>query len=273
MSLENLSTPKTVLNRDLRKKIIDMIVLAGQGHIPSAFSIIDILAYLYAQVLKFDSAHPDWSLRDYFILSKGHGCAALYVILEKYGFITQRDLDQEGTVEGILGGHPDATRVPGVEASTGSLGHGLGIALGIALGLQIRKQDNKVIVLLGDGECQEGTIWESALVAPHLQLGNLCCIVDRNLSADQILPLGDLKRKWASFGWQAYEMDGHSEEDMQKIFDQLDFQLSNQPKVIIAHTVKGKGVSFLESHGPWHYRAPNPEELQLICEDLGKEGV
>ncbi len=182
-----------MINADLRKRIVDLIYKAGGGHIPSAFSIIDIIAYLYANVLKIDPKNPKSLDRDYFILSKGHGCAALYIILEKYGFITQHDLDRYGKEDGILGGHPDVTKVPGVEASTGSLGHGMATALGVALGLRIKNMKNKVIALLGDGESNEGTVWECALVGANLKLGNLCYIIDNNGSAAQILPVPNLK--------------------------------------------------------------------------------
>lgn len=256
------------MNIPLRKKIIELITNAGAGHIPSAFSIVDILAYLYERVLKFDAQNPQWAERDYFILSKGHGCAALYVILQKYGFITQEDLDKESREDGILGGHPDSTKVPGVEASTGSLGHGIGTAVGVALGLKIRRQNNKVIVLIGDGESNEGTVWECALVAANLKLGNLCCIVDNNGSAAQILPVADLKQKWEAFGWETYEIDGHCEKEIDEVFQKIQFDVDARPKVIIANTVKGKGVSFMEVHGPWHYRAPKSEELELIYKEL-----
>ena len=252
----------------LRKKIIELITNAGAGHIPSAFSIIDILAYLYEHVLKFDPKNPKWEGRDYFILSKGHGCAALYVILEKYGFINQEDLNKESREDGILGGHPDNTKVPGAEASTGSLGHGIGTALGIALGLKIKKKSNKVIVLIGDGESNEGTVWECALVGANLKLGNLCCIVDNNGSTAQILPVPHLRQKWESFGWEVYEIDGHCEKEIKEAFDKIKFDINEKPKVIIANTVKGKGVSFMEVHGPWHYRAPKPNELELIYKEL-----
>ncbi len=255
-------------NVDLRKRIVDLIYKAKAGHIPSAFSIVDILAYLYAKVLKFDSHNPKWSERDFFLLSKGHGCAAFYVLLEQYGFIAQEDLDKMCYYDGILGGHPDATKVPGAEGSTGSLGHGICTALGVALGLRIKQMNNKVIVLIGDGESNEGTVWESALVAANLKLGNLCCIIDNNGSAAQILPVAPLKEKWEAFGWEAQVMDGHDPDDIARTFGRINFEHNTKPKVIIANTVKGKGVSFMEVHGPWHYRTPNEEELKQIYEEL-----
>jgi len=255
------------MNNELRRKIVDMVYRAGEGHIPSAFSIIDIIAYLYDDVIRFDPSNPSWDERDYFILSKGHGCAALYVVLQKHGFISQHDLDNKSKKGAILGGHPDRTKVPGVEASTGSLGHGIVMAMGIALGLKIRNKKNKVIGLVGDGECNEGTIWETVLVAANLKLGNFCCIVDNNGSSDQVLPVPDIAKKFESFGWETYEIDGHSLKDL-KIFKKIRFDSGSKPKAIIANTVKGKGVKFMETHGPWHYKVPNKEELELIYKEL-----
>jgi len=256
------------MNNDLRKKIVDMICKAGEGHIPSAFSIIDIIAFLYDKYLKFDPKKTDWEERDYFILSKGHGCAALYVVLEKHGFITQKDLNNKSKIGGILGGHPDRTKVPGAEASTGSLGHGIVTALGIALGLKIRGKKNKVIALVGDGECNEGTIWETALVASNLKLGNLCVIVDNNGSAAQVLPMEKFPKKWEAFGWEAHEIDGHNQKKIEEVFKKIKFDLCSKPKVIVANTIKGKGVSFMETHGPWHYKIPNQEELKCVYKEL-----
>jgi len=255
-------------NKELRKKIVDVVCMAGEGHIPSAFSIIDIVACLYGNVLKVDPKCPDWKQRDYFILSKGHGCAALYVVLEKHGFITRKDLDNKSKRGGILGGHPDRTKVPGAEASTGSLGHGIVTALGIALGLRIKKFTNRVFALAGDGECNEGSVWETALVASNLKLGNLCFIIDNNGSAAQVLPMNDFKKKWESFGWEAYEVNGHDPDELITVFDKLKFEYEGQPKVIIANTVKGKGVSFLETHGIWHYKVPDDNERKMIYKEL-----
>jgi len=255
-------------NNALRLQIAEMVFKAGEGHIPSAYSILEILSILYGHVLRYKSANPRWEKRDYFILSKGHGCAALYILLEKHGFISRSDLEKKSTLGGILGGHPDSTKVPGIEASTGSLGHGISIALGIALGLKIRKKKNKVITLIGDGESNEGTVWEAALVAANLSLGNLCVIVDENGSADQILPVNPLRKKWQAFGWEVYEVDGHAEKKLLNLLTRLQFSLSGRPKVIIAHTIKGKGVRFMQGHGVWHSRVPTEEEMTMIREEL-----
>lgn len=238
-------------NKDLRRRIVEMITRAGEGHIPSAFSIVDIIATLYEKVLK-----PD----DYFILSKGHGCAALYVVLEQRGVLRDVDIERYGTFDGILGGHPDRTKAPGVQCSTGSLGHGLPMAVGLALGLKIQKKPGRVFVLVGDGECHEGTTWEAALVAAHLKLDNLKVIVDRNMSADQILPHPDLANQFRAFGWGAWNVPGHSGMEP----EWFDFGL----EAFIANTTKGKGVGFLEGHGKWHHRIPNKEEYAAIMEGL-----
>lgn len=256
------------MNNDLRTKIVKMITQAGEGHIPSAFSIVDIIEKLYSRFLKFDPKKPNWPERDYFVLSKGHGCAALYVVLEKFGFITQHDLDEYGKFNGILGGHPDRTKVPGAEASTGSLGHGLPTAVGIALGLKIRKKSNKVVALVGDGECHEGTVWESALVSQNQGLNNLCCVVDYNGSAAQILPHPNIEKQWEAFGWEVVRIDGHNSADIEKALDHFFSGANNKPFVIIANNVKGKGVSFLEVHGPWHHKIPNPAEYAAIMAEL-----
>ncbi len=256
------------MDRELRKKIVKTITHSGEGHIPSSFSVIDIINAIYSNHLKFDPNNPNWEERDYFILSKGHASVALYVVLEKAGFISQKDLDEYGKFNAILGGHPDHTKVPGVEASTGSLGHGLPYSVGIALGMKIQNKPNKVYVLVGDGECHEGTIWESALVAHNLKLNNLCCIVDLNGSAEQILPHPNITKQWRAFGWDILEVDGHNESGLNNSFKQFEISNSNKPTAIIAHTVKGKGVSFLETHGPWHHKIPNPEEYQAIMKEL-----
>jgi transketolase len=255
-------------NNDLRLKIVQMVMRAGEGHIPSSFSIVDLIEHLYAHVLRFDASNPKGNDRDYFILSKGHGCGALYVVLHKHGFLSDDDLVKYSTSQGILGGHPDMTTVPGVEASTGSLGHGFPTSVGIALGLRIQGRGNRAFALLGDGECHEGTIWESANVAANLRLGNLCAVVDWNGSAAQLMPLDDLPAKWRAFGWETHVIDGHCPDEMQATFSSLQFSPDGVPKAVIARTVKGKGVSFVEGHGKWHHRTPNDEEMAAIAAEL-----
>lgn len=258
------------MNNDLRIKIVELVYNAGEGHIPSSFSIVDILDHLYGNVLNVKPDDPNWPKRDYFILSKGHGCGAFYAVLHKYGFISGQDLQDYSTSKGILGGHPDCTKVPGVEASTGSLGHGFPTAVGIALGLKIKKEKNNIFALLGDGECHEGTIWEAANIAANQKLNNLCAIVDWNDSAAQLLPIDNLPMKWKSFGWEVIEIDGHSKNDFEKTFKEIDQLNTEKPKVVIARTVKGKGVSITEGHGAWHHKVPNDEEMVKIIKELSQ---
>jgi len=256
-------------NNDLRKQIVRMVYNAKDGHMPSAFSIVEILELLYREYLRVDPKNPNWPEQDYFILSKGHGCVALYVILHQHGFLTDQDIDLFCKPGGILGEHPDCTKVPGVEASTGSLGHGFPYAVGLALGLRIKNTvTNKVYALVGDGECHEGTVWEAANVANNLQLGNLCVIVDWNGSAAQLMPRDDLPAKWRAFGWETQVVDGHSEMELRAALDRVEFQPYGTPTVIIAKTVKGKGVPMLEGHGIWHHRIPNEIEFAQIMEAL-----
>jgi len=246
------------LNRLLRRRIVEIITRAGEGHIPSAFSIVDIIAEVYAHL----------GPHDHFVLSKGHGCAALYAVLEAKGVIATTDLDAYGTFTGILGGHPDRTKVPGVEASTGSLGHGIATAAGMALGYKLQGRPDRVVCLVGDGECHEGTVWETALIAQHQKLSNLCVIVDRNGSADQILPHPDMAAQWRAFGWETtQEIDGHNGD----LYARMAYFIAGanlRQFCIIARTVKGKGVPMLEGHGAWHHRIPNSEEYANIMEAL-----
>ncbi len=255
-------------NNRLRYQIAEIVYNAQDGHIPSAYSIVEILSVLFGSFLRYDANNPKWNERDFFILSKGHGSVALYLMLEKYGFITKKDLDKKGTLQGILGGHPDRTRIPGIEASTGSLGHGFPMSVGLALGLRIQKRNNRVITIIGDGESNEGTIWESALLAAHHMLGNLLVIVDKNKSTDALLSIPEMAKKWDAFGWEAYEVDGHNQEEFAQLLNQLKFNDMRKPKVIVAHTIKGKGVSFIENVGSWHSKVPSAEELDLIRKEL-----
>ena len=245
------------MNNVLRRRIVEIITKAGEGHIPSAFSIVDIVAQVYA--LKGET--------DHFVLSKGHGCAALYAVLEAKGVLPTSALDAYGAFTGILGGHPDRTKVPGVECSTGSLGHGLPIAAGMALGYKLQGRPDRVICLVGDGECHEGTTWETALVAAARGLTNLCVIVDRNGSADQILPHPDMAAQWSAFGWHVWDGSGHNADVSAAVRSFLGSAWT-KPFCFIAETTKGKGVPMLEGHGAWHHRIPNAQEYAEIMEAL-----
>lgn len=251
--------------KELRRTIISMATNAGEGHIPSALSILDVLWVLYDRVLRIDASNPQSQVRDRFILSKGHASLGLYAILAKKGFFPCSELDNFGKYKGLLGGHPDRNKVPGVETSTGSLGHGFPVSVGIALGLKIRKIDSKVFVLIGDGEANEGSIWESALLAAHHNLSNLCCIVDYNHSTDRALKLGDMVSKFKAFGWASFSINGH---DHEAIYSALSCSHSSGPLAVVAETIKGFGCSIMENNPEWHHKSPRKEDLTTILEQL-----
>ena len=257
-----------LLNKDLRKKIAWMTWHSKEGHIPSAYSILDIVNFLYQDFMVFNPNDLEADDRDYFILSKGHGCSALYAVLNQFGIITDDDLNNKNGQFARLATHPDSTKIQGIEASTGSLGNGIGFALGVALGLKIKNKSNRVFVIIGDAESNEGTVWESALLASHIGLSNVCVILDNNHSCDPTLPVPDAYDKWSSFGWDATEIDGHDLEQIKKTFNNLDFD-KQKPKIIIANTVKGKGVPEMEeNYGGWHSKVPNDVELTHINKQI-----
>ena len=252
----------------LKKLIVDMVVEGGDGHIPSAFSIFDIIAVVYRDWLNINSSNYNSELRDYFILSKGHGCLALYAILYDIGILTDREISGFCKFGGVLGEHPDLTKAPGAEASSGSLGHGLPFAVGIAYGLRKQQRANKVVVLVGDGECHEGSVWEAANLAVNHGLSNLTVIVDLNGSAAQLLPIDNMVDKWSGFGWAVIEvLDGNDKQQIMNAFIERD-SIKEGPAVIVAHTTKGNGVSMLEGHGPWHHKIPDQQEYDQILKEL-----
>lgn len=255
---------QSLINR-LKRQIVLGTVSVGEGHIASAFSILDILWVLYDHVLRIDPKDPKSDDRDRFILSKGHGSLALYAVLAEKGFFPRCELERFATFDSPLGGHPDCNKVPGVEASTGSLGHGLPMGIGMALGMRIRKVNRRVFVVVGDGECNEGSIWESVLLAAHHQLSNLTCIVDCNHSTDRALLLGDIAAKFTAFGCAATTINGH---DHDAIYEALIRTESDRPTVIVAETVKGFGCKQMENSPAWHHRAPTQDELSAILEEL-----
>jgi transketolase len=257
------------MNSDLRFRILEMIVKSGEGHIPSSFSIVDIIEFIYGECLKVDLNSKEKINNDLFLLSKGHGAAALYVVLEKYGILTKEQINSYGNSESILGGHPDSTKVPGAEASTGSLGHGLPIGVGIALGNKIQDGSGRVFCLLGDGECQEGSVWEAANIAANQQLFNLIVFVDWNGSGQQLMPIENLASRWNSFGWNVIEADGHARLSLTNAMKNLDE--SKRPNVIIAKTIKGKGSKLLSGHGIWHHKIPDEQQVQEIRKELEDE--
>lgn len=260
-----------VRNQDLRIEIVDLVRRAGEGHIPSSFSIVDIIAELYDGFLRLKHDDPNWKDRDRFILSKGHGAAALYVVLAKHGLIGRELLKTYGTPAGILGGHPDSLTTDFVESSTGSLGHGFPGAVGMALGLRILGSPARVVALVGDGECHEGTIWESANVAANRNLSNLMVIVDWNGSAAQLMPVDNLPEKWIAFGWEVSVIDGHNIEEIKQALAHFADRKSDRPLAVVARTVKGKGSATVEGHGPWHHKIPNATEYQALVAELSGE--
>ena len=248
--------------KKLIKKIVDIATLKKEGHIPSSLSILDVMSVLYDQVLDIDSIKEDRIDRDRFILSKGHASLGLYVILDHFSLLKD-NLNTFCDVDSKLGGHP-TDKIFGVESSTGSLGHGLPIGVGMALAYKIKKYEGKVYVVVGDGEANEGTIWESALLAKHHNLNNLYCIIDFNHSTDRAVDLGNLSMKFKSFGWDVIEIDGH---DHDQIKTALTYH-STKPICIIANTIKGKSIPIVENNPEWHHKFPNEEEYQLIINNL-----
>ncbi|MBU1121410.1 MAG: transketolase [Candidatus Omnitrophica bacterium] len=260
-------------SKELRKTIVKTICNGGGGHISASLSVVEILAVLYCNIMNVNSENLTDENRDRFILSKGHAGVALYAVLADCGFFDKKHLDTFGKSGTILGGHPDMYKVPGVEASTGALGHGFPFGVGVALSGKLDKKDYRVFCVIGDGECQEGSIWEAALFASQHKLDNLVTVVDFNkLQAmdklDEIVSLEPLVDKWKSFGWEVREVDGHNIDDLEVIFKSAPF-VNNKPNLIIAHTVKGKGISFMENQAIWHYRMLNKEEMKVACRDLG----
>jgi transketolase len=251
--------------KELREKVIRISAKAQEGHIASALSILDLLWVLYDKVLRIDPLNFSLPNRDRFILSKGHAAIGLYVVLAQKGFFPASELENFGKYDSFLGGHPDKNKIHGVEASTGSLGHGFPMAVGMALGLKIKKYDAHVFVIIGDGEANEGAIWESALLASHHQLTNLCCIVDYNHSTDRALQIGDMAQKFKSFGWETCLIDGHNHEE---ILSALHKSGNEKPFAIIAKTIKGYGCAKMENNPEWHHKFPRPEELPSLLESL-----
>jgi transketolase len=252
-----------VLADRLRCRTLDMVWHAQAGHPGGSFSLAEILACLYFRVLRIDPAKRDWPDRDRFILSKGHAAPIYYATLAERGFFPPEALDTYDELNSILQGHPDM-RTPGVDMSSGSLGQGLSPGIGIALGARLRGKDFRVYVVLGDGEIQEGQVWEAAMAASAYRLDNLTAIVDWNkiqLSdfIEKAMPMDPVPDKWRAFGWQVRECDGHDVAAILHALEELR-QVRGRPTVLLAHTVKGKGVSFMENNPAWHAKAPNEQE-------------
>ncbi len=260
----------------VRRHTLDMCLCGGSGHLVSSFSCTDILVALYyGGILRFNPANPGWEERDRFIISKGHGAIALYPILADWGFFPVDELAKFCCGNSLLGAHPDHY-IPGIEVVTGSLGHGLGIAAGLALAAKMDGQAYKVIALLGDGECYEGAVWEAAMFASHHQLNNLTGIIDRNgLSVtdftEKSLKLDPLDDKWRAFGWDTVTINGHNFKEILGALKDFRCRSSAKPLVIIANTVKGKGVSFMENNPLWHTLFPTGEQIEMARVELNRQ--
>jgi len=258
--------------KEMRRDIINMTANAGSGHPGGSLSSVELMASVFCNHMRIDPADPKAPGRDRFVLSKGHAAPCYYAVLAELGFIDKAEFKGFRQLHSILQGHPDAKKVAGIDASTGSLGQGCSIAVGMALGAKHQGQDIKVYTILGDGECQEGQIWEAFMSAAHYKLDNLTVIIDNNGlqidgSNDEVMSLGDLAAKARAFGFEVFELaDGH---DLEAIEAALSAAVpAGKPKCIIAHTVKGKGVSFMENQVGWHGKAPNEEQRQQALKEL-----
>ena len=256
-----------------RREILEVLNLAGSGHPGGSLSAVEIMISLYFHKMKHRPKEPQWADRDRLIISKGHVTPVVYVTLANAGYFPKEELKTFRKLNTRLQGHVHV-KVPGVEFNTGSLGHGLSVANGIALGAKLLKKSFRTYCLLGDGEIQEGSVWEAALSSSHYKLDNLCAIVDYNKvqengPVNEIKNLEPLKSKWASFGWNAVDVDGHNFEALIGALDILD-TVKDKPTVIIAHTIKGKGISFMEGQAKWHGKAPNKEQLEQALQELSK---
>lgn len=268
MSVEELEKMAVIIRCD----IIDMICTAAAGHPGGSLSAADIVTALYFRVMRIDPENPDWPDRDRFILSKGHACPVWYAALAERGYFDKAHLKTLRQMGSILQGHPDMNKTPGIDMTAGSLGHGLPAGLGMALSGKLQQKDYHVFVIIGDGESQEGSIWEASMAAPNFKLDNLTAILDYNhlqndYSVDDIMPIHPVVDKWQAFGWNVIEIDGHN---MAQVVDALEKAKAHKgaPTMIIANTVKGKGVSYMENVCEWHGKAPCQEEADQALKEL-----
>ncbi len=258
--------------RKLRRHVINMISTAGSGHPGGSLSAADIVTALYFKIMRHDPGQPQWPERDRFVLSKGHAAPILYAALAECGYFPVDLLTTLRKTGACLQGHTDSRLTPGVDVSAGSLGQGLSVGIGMALAARLDKKDYRTYILLGDGECDEGQVWEAAMFAPNYKLDNITAIVDYNsLQLDgftkDIMNLEPFMDKWRSFKWEVMEIDGHA---MQQIIDAIRQAktVKGRPTVIVAHTIKGKGVSFMENNVDWHGKAPNKSETEIALKEL-----
>ena len=259
--------------RHLRADIVKMLYLSQSGHPGGSLSCTDILVALYYNVMKTDPKNPRMEDRDRFVLSKGHACPALYAVLADKGFFPREELWTLRQLHSPLQGHPDMNKTPGVDCNTGSLGQGVAIATGMALAAKYKKAGHKVYALIGDGEMQEGLVWEAAMAAAQYKLDNLTVLLDFNHlqidgSNDEVMSVGDPVAKYKAFGFECFEVDGH---DIDAVTETLRIPVSGKPKFICCHTHKGRGVSFMEDNFAWHGKAPNKEQYVAAMKELGVE--
>ena len=262
------------LARKCRVEIVKMVHRAQAGHPGGSLSEIDLICALYANYMRIKPDEPNWDDRDRFILSKGHASPGMYAILAEMGFISKEDLKSYRVLGGVCQGHVDMKWCPGVDFSAGSLGMGLSFGMGCSIAARLEGSERNIFVMLGDGEIQEGSVWEAAMAAKHHELGNLKVILDRNrIQNDDFcesqMRMFDIPAKWQSFGWEVMEIDGHDTEDIVKGLDFL-VNTNDNPAILIAHTIKGKGVSYMEDNPAFHGAAPNDEQFQIAMEELGE---
>lgn len=259
------STPLDGRSKHLRRLIVRGLEGGNRGHVGSSMSLVEILRVLYDDVLRYRPEDPAWPDRDRLILSKGHGCLALYAMLADKGFFAVEVLDSFCRRDSILGGHPEAAKVPGVEASTGALGHGLSLGVGMALAARARTRDHRIVVVMGDGEIQEGSIWEAAMSASKHRLSNLTAVIDYNKVQSagptrEILDLEPITDKFRAFGFATVEVDGHDIDALRSVLGRAPVD-SAKPTAVIAHTIKGKGIAFAEGDANWHHKSRLPPEI------------
>ena len=268
-----LSTPLDARSVDLRRSIVRSLDATRRGHVGSALSLVEIIRVLYDDVLRYDPKQPEWFERDRFILSKGQGCLALYALMGEKGFFPESELDKVGMQDGLLGGHPEI-RIPGVEASTGTLGHGLPLGVGFALNARFEGADYRTFVVMGDGECNEGSVWEAAMCAGKHRLSSLTAIVDYNKQQSygttyEVQDMEPVADKWRAFGFSAADVDGHDVAEIKAALVAPPVE-PGKPRAVICHTVKGKGIDFVEGNMDWHHKSKvSDDEIQDLLSALG----
>jgi len=269
------SPPLDERSKDLRRLVIDALDGGGRGHLGSSMSLIEILRVIYDDVARHRADEPMWNERDRCILSKGHGCLALYAVLAAHGYFSRQEMRTFCHFPSMLGGHPERSKIPGIEASTGALGHGLSIGVGMALAARIRKSDARVFVVMGDGEINEGSVWEAAMSAAKHGLSNLTAVVDYNKLQSygrtaEVLNMEPLADKWRAFGFETVEVDGHDVDELRKALGKP--LADDRPTMVIAHTVKGKGVAFAENEPTWHHKSRVPaDQIQAMYDALAED--